>query len=375
VAPPRLDETLAQLEDEFPGRSHATLQALLLRPPRVYELKATEPKRRVTALVTVEADEGVTRLVRGDLEAETTGNELQACSAVSLNVAGLTSDAYRVLLSDVAAHLTPDSLAARDPDGPPLTAVVIGRSSKAARSQLRRGLWAYGIRVELFLDQPERRAHETVRQVQSFQGEFSVLLLKGCEGMAGKLIGLTQSKSKPVLLLQQEEPELLMIEVEDRLAEMSIDVLVPPEGAAERQGWAGAADRIRDLASQHPGFVLTKRCSKGLENCPYRDHARLEEHLERLARLADKWVEAGGSIGARFDNWALREVGLDIALHDAELVNKNLDQFDFEGQRYSRVPHVKVDDAKAFTDCARIYFAIDHASRRLIIDHVGLHLY
>ena len=38
-------------------------------------------------------------------------------------------------------------------------------------------------------------------------------------------------------------------------------------------------------------------------------------------------------------------------------------------------PHVKVDDYVAPDRCGRIYFAIDPANARFVIDHIGLHDY
>jgi hypothetical protein len=59
-------------------------------------------------------------------------------------------------------------------------------------------------------------------------------------------------------------------------------------------------------------------------------------------------------------------------LHDDAL--GALGEFTYDGQRYSREPHVKVDDYVDPARCGRIYFAYDTHRARFIVDHIGLHL-
>jgi len=75
----------------------------------------------------------------------------------------------------------------------------------------------------------------------------------------------------------------------------------------------------------------------------------------------------------RLEDWIIENYGLDIALHDGSLGGGTAN-FLFEGAQYSRVPHVKVDDAKSLDECGRIYFAIVSGEARFIVDHIGLHL-
>jgi len=99
------------------------------------------------------------------------------------------------------------------------------------------------------------------------------------------------------------------------------------------------------------------------------------DQLEKLARLAAKWTEREGSLNASFEEWARAEEGLEIARRDKKLTALKLHRFEHDGRSHSREPHVQVDDAKAFTECGRIYFAIDKQPYRFIVDHIGLHLY
>jgi hypothetical protein len=141
------------------------------------------------------------------------------------------------------------------------------------------------------------------------------------------------------------------------------------------QGWRTAAEQARSLQGQDGSFVLTKKCSAGLEKTPYPNAARMVDQLEKLARLAAKWTEREGSLNGSFEEWARAEEGLEIALRDKKLTALKLHRFEHDGRSYSREPHVQVDDAKAFTECGRIYFAIDKRPYRFIVDHIGLHPY
>ena len=48
--------------------------------------------------------------------------------------------------------------------------------------------------------------------------------------------------------------------------------------------------------------------------------------------------------------------------------------FGFDGKRRDGLPHIKVRDAASPNEVGRIYFAFDPARKRLIVNHVGLHL-
>ena len=56
-------------------------------------------------------------------------------------------------------------------------------------------------------------------------------------------------------------------------------------------------------------------------------------------------------------------------------LHRDADQFQFEGEKYSRVPHLKLDDHTTPNQVGRVYFALDNENHRFIVDHVGLKLY
>ncbi|MDQ3092179.1 MAG: hypothetical protein M3R46_11095 [Actinomycetota bacterium] len=370
-----VDNALTQTEAWLPGSGEPALRATLLSPARVYELEAISARRRVAVLGAVTPPDGEPCLIRALLEASTAGKHLADCGDLEFACASLASLDARELLGEVASGLTAPSLRAPDPDGAPPTALVVGDASLTERKAIERRLWTHGVRVEAFLDQPYRRIPAAVERVQAFKGSFLVLNIPGCGDVAGQLLGAANAATGPLFILQEEELEYLLLELDDRLDEASVDLTEPPTDAVKPQGWRTAAEQARSLQGQDGSFVLTKKCSAGLEKTPYPNAARMVDQLEKLARLAAKWTEREGSLNGSFEEWARAEEGLEIALRDKKLTALKLHRFEHDGRSYSREPHVQVDDAKAFTECGRIYFAIDKRPYRFIVDHIGLHPY
>jgi hypothetical protein len=87
--------------------------------------------------------------------------------------------------------------------------------------------------------------------------------------------------------------------------------------------------------------------------------------LERIGRL---YNEMGAELGVRFDQFAAEQEGLTIALKDRSYENC---WFEYDGDWYERVPHVKIDDAKSPNEAGRIYFALDSEGKRIIVDWFG----
>lgn len=105
----------------------------------------------------------------------------------------------------------------------------------------------------------------------------------------------------------------------------------------------------------------------------YPTPAQMRDSLIALARLAnDIHDESERSIG-HFDKWVYKNYGLSVAMQDDGLSRKAR-RFDLDGETYDRSPHVKVNDGVPVNECGRIYFANDTANRRIIVDHIGLHL-
>lgn len=351
-------------------------EVVLQRPTRVYELNAPAGVRRVVALAGVQQAGGQPMLLRATLAVNVPEGGLASWGPAAFTGAGLDEVASRDLLVDFVDDLTAPSLAARDPDGRPATALVVGDCPKPVQDSIRRRLWCHGVRVEAHLTQPERRADVTRQRVETFVGDVLVVLERGCGGALGRLLAAANTGSAPLVLVGETEVEYLLVELDEGLDARAVDLLrleIEAEEALPAMDWCLGTEAVAALECDH--FVTTPRCLKRLPSCSYGDVDRMLDHLRRLRRLSEKWSQQQGDVGARFENWASVEAGLDIALHDQELVRKGLQRFDFDGQRYSREPHVKVDDAKAFIDCGRIYFALDTSKWRVIVDHIGLHPY
>lgn len=106
----------------------------------------------------------------------------------------------------------------------------------------------------------------------------------------------------------------------------------------------------------------------------YPDPARMWRHLLRLSDAAEAFRKADGQIKERFDKWVHTNFGIEVANHDVGLREAGGGSFEFEGTTHSRERHIKVDDYKAPSECGRIYFALDTEKKRIIVDHIGLHL-
>jgi hypothetical protein len=95
------------------------------------------------------------------------------------------------------------------------------------------------------------------------------------------------------------------------------------------------------------------------------------EQVRMLAEVAALY--RAGFIGMRLEDVCASR-GLTIALFDNGL---NTPQLTIDGTvtTLRAEPHVKVDDYVSPDRCGRIYFAIDSANARFVIDHIGLHDY
>ncbi len=102
---------------------------------------------------------------------------------------------------------------------------------------------------------------------------------------------------------------------------------------------------------------------------------RMREALDTLAELAGAWRLLDRDLGMSLGAWIGSQTPLDYAHSDEGLRRKGLSHFTFENVKWDRQPHIKLDDHTTPDRVGRIYFAVDKAGRRWIVDHVGVKLY
>lgn len=166
---------------------------------------------------------------------------------------------------------------------------------------------------------------------------------------------------------------------DEHLAELSMHLIeissIEEHGsrASDVTTWADAAVQIGNLAGPH--FVLTDRARKMLPGNPYPNPARMLDFVSRLERVADSYFTLQAQLGVAVADFSMSQFEIEIALFDGKLSPSDVvvDGHTLKGVK--AIPHVKVDDAKDRAHCGRIYFAIDGANFRFIVDHIGLHDY
>jgi len=133
------------------------------------------------------------------------------------------------------------------------------------------------------------------------------------------------------------------------------------------ESWEEIAEHLDDL--EGPGFCLSaqaKECANGKGRYPRPD--LMWKSLKALERAGRAYNEMGADLGMRFELFAFEQAGIDVALQDDSYPDC---WFEFEEGWYKRVPHVKIDDAKAPNEVGRIYFALDSDGKRVIVDWFG----
>lgn len=132
---------------------------------------------------------------------------------------------------------------------------------------------------------------------------------------------------------------------------------------------------IERMADPTGALVCTESALRAWRGARYPDPTRMLDALRRLESAAIQWRAQNAEIGGRLGEWIQNTTGLRYAGSDQELERRGLAMFEFEGRAISRIPHIKVDDAKHSNQVGRIYFGIDSGQRRWIVDHVGQKLY
>lgn len=128
-------------------------------------------------------------------------------------------------------------------------------------------------------------------------------------------------------------------------------------------------------ASSEGAIEFTDNALRRWEQCQHPRPEQLREALIRLTRAAVSWRAAGTALGMPLPEWFKIEFELNYAPSDERLRRERLHRFDFQGETYDRLSHLKLDDHVPPNEVGRIYFAIDAERTRFIVDHIGLKLY
>jgi hypothetical protein len=131
----------------------------------------------------------------------------------------------------------------------------------------------------------------------------------------------------------------------------------------------------RVIAYEGSAFQVSDRAKKHLRRNTYPNVERMLEHLELLARGAQRWHEENTG-GIRLEDWFLENYQLDIALADKGLPAGWSVPYKKDGQNprdLDAQPHVRVDDATDRLHCGRIYFGLEGAERVVVLGYVGSH--
>lgn len=146
----------------------------------------------------------------------------------------------------------------------------------------------------------------------------------------------------------------------------------PPAVAVIDDSVDAAIERLADPTGP---LVCTENALRAWRASRYPEPARMLDAIRRLERAATEWRDRNAEIGSRLGDWLQGSTGLRFAGSDQGLERASLETFAFEGRKWSRIPHIKVDDGKHSNQVGRIYFALDSENRRWIVDHIGQKLY
>lgn len=121
-------------------------------------------------------------------------------------------------------------------------------------------------------------------------------------------------------------------------------------------------------------IVFTAKAARAWKASQYPYPQEMTDQLIALAQAAMDLYTKPGKM-PRLDQWFYDNHGLKFANSDEKLSkNKEKRYFDFDGKRRDGLPHIKVRDAVSPNEVGRIYLAFDSERKRLIVNHVGLHL-
>lgn len=234
------------------------------------------------------------------------------------------------------------------------------------------------------------KATDEIRRLKSeLQRERSVA--SSTTGVDAEIDAIFDAQNATIARLETELEASLeaSLELEERLAEaeaarQSLQLALSHQHWTKSDAEGSASVAIVDesvaaaierLADPNGALVCTEGALRGWRDARYPDPPRMLDALRRLEAAAIEWRAANAEIGGRLGDWLQVTSGLRYAGSDHELERRGLDSFNFDGRKWSRIPHVKIDDAKHSNQVGRIHFAIDSGSQRWIVDHVGQKLY
>ena len=125
-------------------------------------------------------------------------------------------------------------------------------------------------------------------------------------------------------------------------------------------------------------LVFTDQAAKSWSKIDYPEPEDMFAKLKSLAEAAVDLYSGDAEFKGHVDNWFRDEHNLVVALTDKTLQNKklkNVRQFEYDGETFEQVPHVKVKDNVKPNAVGRIHFALDSNKKRIIVNHVALKLY
>ncbi len=131
---------------------------------------------------------------------------------------------------------------------------------------------------------------------------------------------------------------------------------------------------IEDASEGHIAFTAAAEAS--WRSIDYPDPADMTDKVIRLARAAEQLYSGPSDGMGHLGSWFKTNFGLNVAMKDQTIgQDRKLRAFRFEDEVYSQEPHVKVRDAVKPNEVGRIYFDLDKARGRIVVNHVGLKLY
>lgn len=122
-------------------------------------------------------------------------------------------------------------------------------------------------------------------------------------------------------------------------------------------------------------IVFTAAALRSWRKSGYPHVDAMQSALVVLAQGACEWRNLGCQLGMPMKEWLKTRFELNFSSEDEPLVRKKLHEFTHDGSVYLREPHLKLDDHVKPNEVGRVYFAVDSAGARFVVDHVGLKLY